>query len=110
MNLKIICICFITAVVASLKDVRIQTPVAVKKGESTRLYCWYNTEGDPLYIVKWYKAGQEFYRFIPQENPPTRSFSVGNLKIKVTAARIFYHLYIHNMKKNKMFVGPASTQ
>ncbi|XP_031778177.1 uncharacterized protein LOC116415961 isoform X2 [Nasonia vitripennis] len=65
-----------------LKEVRIQTPFAVKKGDSTKLYCLYDTEGDPLYIVKWYKSGREFYRYVPREQPSTKSFPVGNLRIK----------------------------
>ncbi|XP_011496044.1 PREDICTED: uncharacterized protein LOC105360745 [Ceratosolen solmsi marchali] len=68
--------------VLGLKEVRIQTPIAVKKGESTKLYCWYDIEGDPLYIVKWYKSGHEFYRYAPQEKPATKSFVVGNLHVK----------------------------
>jgi hypothetical protein len=74
---------FILAFVLCLKEVRIQTPIAVKKGENTKLYCWYDIEGDPLYIVKWYKSGHEFYRYVPQEKPATKSFPVGNLQIKV---------------------------
>ncbi|OXU25948.1 hypothetical protein TSAR_001726 [Trichomalopsis sarcophagae] len=74
---------WLQAFVIGLKEVRIQTPFAVKKGDSTKLYCLYDTEGDPLYIVKWYKSGREFYRYVPREQPSTKSFPVGNLRIKV---------------------------
>ncbi|XP_058789740.1 muscle M-line assembly protein unc-89-like isoform X2 [Phymastichus coffea] len=65
-----------------LKEVHIQTPTAVKKGETTKLYCWFDTEGDPLYLVKWYKSGREFYRYVPQETPSIKIFPVDNIEIK----------------------------
>jgi len=64
--------------------VRIQIPTAVRKGDSATLKCWYDTEGDPLYAVKWYKGGREFYRYAPNENPPVKTFPIGNLTVKVS--------------------------
>lgn len=63
---------------------RIQIPTAVKKGDSATLKCWYDTEGDPLYAVKWYKGGREFYRYAPNESPPVKTFPIGNLTVKVS--------------------------
>ncbi|KAL6444191.1 hypothetical protein ACFW04_001846 [Cataglyphis niger] len=67
---------------SGLREVRIQIPTAVKKGESATLNCWYDTEGDQLYAVKWYKGGREFYRYAPNENPPVKTFPIGNLTVK----------------------------
>ncbi|XP_054009195.1 uncharacterized protein LOC128892680 isoform X1 [Hylaeus anthracinus] len=67
---------------SGLREVRIQIPTAVKKGESAILNCWYDTEGDPLYAVKWYKGGREFYRYAPNETPVVKTFPIGNLTVK----------------------------
>jgi len=65
--------------------VRIHIPTAVKKGDSATLSCCYDTEGDQLYAVKWYKAGREFYRYTPNENPAVKTFPIGNLTVKVSS-------------------------
>ncbi|XP_076639522.1 uncharacterized protein LOC143351631 isoform X1 [Colletes latitarsis] len=67
---------------SGLREVRIQIPTAVKKGDSAILNCWYDTEGDPLYAVKWYKGGREFYRYAPKETPVVKTFPIGNLTVK----------------------------
>lgn len=74
---------FSSGICSGLREVRIQIPTAVKKGDSAILNCWYDTEGDPLYAVKWYKGGREFYRYAPNENPAVKTFPIGNLTVKV---------------------------
>ena len=44
------------------------------KGEDLELVCNYDLEGDKLYSVKWYRNNQEFYRYIPTDNPSTAVF------------------------------------
>lgn len=75
---------FSAGICSGLREVRIQIPTAVKKGEPAILNCWYDTEGDPLYTVKWYKGGREFYRYAPNENPVVKIFPIGNLTVKVS--------------------------
>ncbi|KAK0163238.1 hypothetical protein PV327_006943 [Microctonus hyperodae] len=58
--------------------------MAVEKGNSAVLNCWYDLEGATLYTVKWYKGGREFYRFTPNESPPSKTFPIGNLKVNKT--------------------------
>ncbi|XP_071631209.1 uncharacterized protein LOC143903390 [Temnothorax americanus] len=84
MELKILLWVHIVGICSGLRGVRIQIPTAVKKGESATLKCWYDTEGDPLYAVKWYKGGREFYRYAPNESPPVKTFPIGNLTVKKT--------------------------
>ena len=36
-------------------------------GDDAVLTCKYDLEGEELYSVKWYKDGNEFYRYIPGE-------------------------------------------
>ncbi|XP_047343094.1 uncharacterized protein LOC124946435 isoform X3 [Vespa velutina] len=44
--------------------------------------CRYDLETDILYAVKWYK-GQEFFRYVPKEDPPIEVF--GDLGAKVVS-------------------------
>ena len=37
------------------------------RGEDSTLRCLYDMEGEQLYSVKWYKDGDEFFRFIPAD-------------------------------------------
>ena len=77
---------YVAGICSGLREVRIQIPTAVKKGDSAILNCWYDTEGDLLYAVKWYKGGQEFYRYAPNEIPVVKTFPIGNLTVKVSIA------------------------
>ncbi|CAI6376498.1 unnamed protein product [Macrosiphum euphorbiae] len=45
-------------------------------GNSTRLECKYDLQGEQLYTVKWYRDTQEFYRFLPRESPEIQMFKV----------------------------------
>ncbi|XP_043515298.1 uncharacterized protein LOC122531440 [Frieseomelitta varia] len=82
MELKILLFVHVVGICSGLREVRIQIPTAVKKGDPAILNCWYDTEGDLLYAVKWYKGGQEFYRYAPNEIPVVKTFPIGNLTVK----------------------------
>jgi len=45
-------------------------------GGRTTLECNYDLEGEKLYSLKWYKDGNEFYRFLPLESPQVQVFKV----------------------------------
>lgn len=52
-------------------------------------YLYYDNEDNDeevLYSVKWYKDGEEFYRFVPRSNPPQSSYSFDGIKVDVSAA------------------------
>nr|CAH7737595.1 unnamed protein product [Callosobruchus chinensis] len=53
-------------------------------GHTVTLYCEYDLEGTPLYSVKWYRDGDEFYRYVPKEEPPTRVFPLPGLRVDVS--------------------------
>lgn len=58
-------------------------------------YLYYDEDNDEeiLYSVKWYKDGEEFYRFVPRANPPQNSYSFDGIKVDVSAgARDFVKL------------------
>ncbi|XP_073821850.1 uncharacterized protein [Musca autumnalis] len=70
-------------VTTSLRDVRVQIPHAVRRGEKAILKCLYDLEGDSLYSVKWYKGRREFYSFTPKETPAMKVFQFAGAGIKV---------------------------
>jgi len=51
-------------------------PKHVVVGENIRLECNFNLDNEKLYSVKWYKDGNEFYRYEPKEKPPAMSFNL----------------------------------
>lgn len=75
---------FTVKTVSSLRDVQALVPLAVRRGETTRLICAYDLEGDTLYTVKWYKGRREFYRYTPKENPAIKIFPVDGINVLVS--------------------------
>jgi len=43
-------------------------------GQSARLVCEYDSQGEQVYSVKWYKGGLEIFRFLPSSAPPLSVF------------------------------------
>ena len=43
-------------------------------------------EGDKLYSIKWYRNGNEFYRYIPSDTPDTTVFNGNGINVDVSAA------------------------
>lgn len=63
---------------------RLTVPIAVREGHSVTLGCDYDLEGAALYSVKWYRENDEFYRYVPKEEPPTRVFPLPGLHVDVS--------------------------
>lgn len=68
----------------ALRGVTVTVPRAVRAGHSVTLECDYDLENAALYSVKWYRGSDEFYRFVPKEEPPTRVFPLPGLKVDVS--------------------------
>ncbi|GLG99577.1 Uncharacterized protein GBIM_06013 [Gryllus bimaculatus] len=51
-------------------------PAVADMREPVTLWCRYDLAGARLYSVKWYKDDQEFYRYMPDEQPPAQTFPV----------------------------------
>lgn len=51
------------------------------------LYYEENDDNDEevLYSVKWYKDGDEFYRYVPRANPTQNSYQFDGIKVDVSA-------------------------
>ncbi|KAL0109993.1 hypothetical protein PUN28_013559 [Cardiocondyla obscurior] len=57
-----------------LRMLELIVPQHAVLGQNVSLECNFNLDGEKLYSVKWYKDGNEFYRFVPQEKPPALKF------------------------------------
>jgi len=66
----------------SIEIDRVEVPKHPVVGTRIDLICHYELEKtrggqeEKLYSVKWYKDGNEFYRFVPKDNPPSQVFNV----------------------------------
>lgn len=62
-----------------LLSMRVDTHVVI--GSSTTLDCVYDLESEALYSVKWYKDGNEFYRYIPNDQPQTQVYPLPGVHV-----------------------------
>ncbi|OAD55025.1 hypothetical protein WN48_05650 [Eufriesea mexicana] len=60
----------------ALRMLELVVPQHVVRGQNIRLECNFNLDGETLYSVKWYKDGNEFYRYAPQDRPPVLVFQL----------------------------------
>jgi len=68
-------------------------------GSSTKLECTYDLEGENLYSVKWYKDGDEFFRYLPKSTPEIQVFEQQGIYIDVSIVRVILKLTVFlNMK------------
>ncbi|KAJ8873923.1 hypothetical protein PR048_024760 [Dryococelus australis] len=61
-------------------------PRHVAHGQSTVLECQFDLEGKKLYSVKWYKDGEEFYRFVPEETPKKQMLYVAGVNVEIESS------------------------
>ncbi|XP_058454189.1 uncharacterized protein LOC131432116 [Malaya genurostris] len=64
-----------------IKLMEVRVPKHTIKDHPVRLECHYEMEGEALYSVKWYKDGNEFYRYVPRDNPPTQVFQLSGINV-----------------------------
>ncbi|XP_069944116.1 cell adhesion molecule 3 [Cherax quadricarinatus] len=69
---------------AAMKWVRFSVPSWTSRGEDAVLTCQFDLEGERLYSVKWYKAGREFYRYVPGEWPRQQAFPQHGISVDVS--------------------------
>ncbi|KAG5882644.1 hypothetical protein JTB14_025117 [Gonioctena quinquepunctata] len=74
-------ICALCRDCLSLKEVRVDVPAAVIRGHDAILKCFFDTEGDKLYSVKWYHESAEFYRFAPSKIHPIKQFNIKGFNV-----------------------------
>ncbi|KAI4503442.1 hypothetical protein M0802_001664 [Mischocyttarus mexicanus] len=78
--LETICLSLFSGV-RGLTNVSVDIPVAVAAGTTVNMSCRYDLETDSLYAVKWYNKANEFFQYVPKEEPPIQVF--GDLGAKV---------------------------
>ena len=63
----------------------VTVPKQLILGQSATLECKFDLEGSKLYSVKWYKNGEEFYRFMPSMENQFEVFRVsgGNIDVSI---------------------------
>lgn len=66
-----------------LRMLELVVPEHVARGQNIRLECNFNLDGETLYSVKWYKDGNEFYRYVPQDKPPVLVFPLPGVTANV---------------------------
>ncbi|EDV30941.1 uncharacterized protein Dana_GF15111, isoform A [Drosophila ananassae] len=78
-------LCFIATLkdisVAGLRLAEVRIPKYVIKGSAAQLECLYDLDGEALYSVKWYKDGNEFYRYVPRDMPPAQTFLLSGVSV-----------------------------
>ncbi|KAJ8982375.1 hypothetical protein NQ317_006962 [Molorchus minor] len=87
----------------SLHLVELRIPSHVIRNQSARLECHFDLDDETLYSVKWYKDGNEFYRYVPRDMPPTQTFPLPGVTVDVPIA------IDSNFKKNFEELGAASS-
>lgn len=68
--------CLLVDDTVALRMLELVVPQHVVRGQNIKLECNFNLDGETLYSVKWYKDGNEFYRYVPQERPPVLVFQL----------------------------------
>ncbi|XP_058790644.1 uncharacterized protein LOC131663902 [Phymastichus coffea] len=66
-----------------LRMMELVIPQHVVRGQNVRLECNFNLDNVILYSVKWYKDGNEFYRFVPREKPPVLVFPLPGVTVDI---------------------------
>lgn len=64
-----------------LRMVALHVPSRVIVGDTIRLTCKFDLEGDTLYSIKWYRDDIEFYRFVPRDRPPGQYFPMEGVRV-----------------------------
>ncbi|XP_049537224.1 uncharacterized protein LOC125952043 [Anopheles darlingi] len=67
--------------VEGLTLTQLQIPRHVLVNSNVSLECIFDMDGAALYAVKWYKDGNEFYRFTPANRPQTQSFLLPGVSV-----------------------------
>ncbi|XP_034234644.1 cell adhesion molecule 3-like [Thrips palmi] len=61
----------------------LRVPAWTQLHQPAVLSCQYDAQGEPLYSVKWYRNRQEFYRYLKDEAPNIRTFTMNGVHVDV---------------------------
>lgn len=68
----------------ALKLLKLDVPQWADLRNPVTLNCQFDTGGDSLYSVKWYKDEHEFFRYTPGLSPKTLIFDLEGVKVDVS--------------------------
>ncbi|XP_067009518.2 cell adhesion molecule 1 [Anabrus simplex] len=69
---------------SALRLVEVRIPVHTVRNHSATLECHFDLEDEALYSVKWYKDGNEFYRYVPRDLPPAQLFPLPGVTVEIS--------------------------
>ncbi|KAK2588488.1 hypothetical protein KPH14_004471 [Odynerus spinipes] len=69
--------------IEALRMLELVIPQHVVRGQNIRLECSFSLDGEILYSVKWYKDGNEFYRYVPRDMPPVLVFPLPGVTVDI---------------------------
>ncbi|XP_017886548.2 uncharacterized protein LOC108628856, partial [Ceratina calcarata] len=72
-----------------LKNMTINVPAVVRSGDTVTLSCHYDLEGHSLYTIQWYLKEVEFYRYLPERDPPYSTFNVDGVHVNVSKSNAY---------------------
>jgi len=64
--------------------IEVRVPNYTVKDNMVKLECHYDMMDERLYSVKWYKDGNEFYRYLPRDEPPAQVFDLPGVTVDVS--------------------------
>jgi hypothetical protein len=72
----------------AIRLVRLEAPHSIQAGQPLKLRCLYETRGDKLQSLSWYRNGREFYRYQPFERrQPVLAFNSTGVQVDVSVER-----------------------
>lgn len=67
---------------SGLSNLRVSVPSIVLRGDTTTFNCSWDMEPrDKVWAVKWYRGNFEIFRYIADEQPPTKVFKLDNFDV-----------------------------
>lgn len=75
--------------VTGLKNLAINVPAVASSGDTVTLSCHYDLEGLSLYRIQWYLEEAEFYRYLPERDPPYTTFNIDGVHVNVSKSNAF---------------------
>ncbi|XP_053208105.1 uncharacterized protein LOC128392149 isoform X2 [Panonychus citri] len=99
-SFSLMCFIFTIELVHSLKFIQFEVPKSAPEGSDVQLICSYDLEGYPLYQLKWYYNGSEFFRHEPKvKEEPFLYLKVNGIKINKKRSNST-HLILSDVSKS----------
>lgn len=73
----------------ALKIIDVIVPRYAELKQQVELGCNFDVGHDKLYSVKWYKDDNEFYRFVPENQPADQFFPQTGITLNVSILNFF---------------------